>query len=51
LESLNKPRPAKLAKKIDFEKTVAESAKNLRSVVERCTPAPEVRADEPEGAD
>ncbi len=38
---------AKLAKKIDFEKSVAESAKNLRSVVDRCTPAPEVRSDEP----
>jgi HK97 family phage major capsid protein len=46
LESLNK-RAGEVAKKIDFEKTVAESAKNLRSVVERCTPAPEVRADEP----
>lgn len=38
---------AKLAKKIDFEKSVAESAKNLRAVVDRCAPAPEVRADEP----
>ncbi len=38
---------AKLAKKIDFEKSVVESAKSLRSVVDRCTPAPEVRADEP----
>lgn len=46
LESLNK-RAGDLAKKIDFEKSVAESAKNLRSVVERCTPAPEVRAAEP----
>ena len=46
LESLNK-RAGEVAKKIDFEKSVADSAKNLRSVVERCTPAPEVRADEP----
>ena len=38
---------AKLAKKIDFEKSVADSALKLRSVVDRCTPAPEVRADEP----
>jgi HK97 family phage major capsid protein len=41
LETLNK-RAGDLAKKIDFEKTVAESAKSLRSVVERCSPAPEV---------
>lgn len=40
LETLNK-RAGELAKKVDFEKSVAESAKNLRSVVERCTPAPE----------
>jgi HK97 family phage major capsid protein len=46
LESLTADA-AKLAKKIDFEKSVIESAKNLRSVVDRCTPAPEVRADEP----
>jgi HK97 family phage major capsid protein len=46
LETLNK-RAGDLAKKIDFEKSVVESAKNLRSVVDRCTPAPEVRADEP----
>jgi HK97 family phage major capsid protein len=32
---------SKLSKKIDFEKNVAESAKNLRAVVDRCTPAPE----------
>jgi HK97 family phage major capsid protein len=38
---------AKLAKKIDFEKSVADSALKLRSVVDRCTPAAEVRADEP----
>lgn len=41
LETLNK-RAGELAKKIDFEKSVAESAKSLRSVVERCAPAPEV---------
>ena len=41
LEQLNK-RADGLAKKIDFEKSVADSAKNLRSVVERCAPAPEV---------
>ena len=41
LETLNK-RAGDLSKKIDFEKTVVDSAKNLRSVVERCTPAPEV---------
>ena len=41
LETLNADA-AKLAKKIDFEKSVAESAKNLRSVVDRCSPAPEV---------
>ena len=35
LEQLNK-RADGLAKKIDFEKSVADSAKNLRSVVERC---------------
>jgi HK97 family phage major capsid protein len=46
LESLTADA-AKLAKKIEFEKSVLESAKNLRSVVDRCTPAPEVRADEP----
>ena len=41
LETLNK-RAGDLSKKIDFEKTISDSAKNLRSVVERCTPAPEV---------
>ncbi len=46
LIDLNK-RAEELTAKIDFEKKVAESAKNLRSVVDRCTPAPEVRADEP----
>ena len=38
---------AKLSKKIEFENSVVESAKNLRSVVDRCAPAPEVRASEP----
>lgn len=46
LIDLNK-RAEELAAKIDFEKKVTDSAKNLRSVVDRCTPAPEVRADEP----
>lgn len=46
LEALNADA-AKLAKRIDFEKSVAESAKSLRSVVERCSPAPEVRAEQP----
>ena len=34
-----------LATSIDFESKVAESAKNLRSVAERCSPAPEVREE------
>ena len=46
LIDLNK-RAEELTAKIDFEKKVVESAKSLRSVVERCTPAPEVRAEEP----
>ena len=46
LIDLNK-RADELTAKIDFEKKVVESAKNLRSVVERCSPAPEVRAEEP----
>ena len=45
LEQLTK-RAGDLAKKIDFEKSVAESAKSLRAVVDRCTPAPEVRSEE-----
>ena len=45
-EDLNK-RAEELTAKINFEKKVVESAKSLRSVVERCTPAPEVRAEEP----
>jgi HK97 family phage major capsid protein len=40
LIDLNK-RADELTAKIDFEKKVVESAKNLRSVVERCSPAPE----------
>jgi HK97 family phage major capsid protein len=47
LETLNK-RAGELAKKIDFEKSVAESAKNLRTVVERCAPAPEVTEERSE---
>ena len=35
-----------LAGQIDFEAKVAESVANLRSVAERCSPAPEVRAEE-----
>jgi HK97 family phage major capsid protein len=40
LIDLNK-RAEELTTKIDFEKKVVDSAKNLRSVVERCSPAPE----------
>lgn len=47
LETLNK-RAGELAKKIDFERSVAESAKSLRSVVERCAPAPEVTEERSE---
>jgi HK97 family phage major capsid protein len=36
-----------LAGQIDFEAKVAESVANLRSVAERCSPAPEVRAEQP----
>ena len=39
-------RAQKLAASIDFEVKVVESAKNLRSVAERCSPAPEVRSVE-----
>jgi HK97 family phage major capsid protein len=39
-------RAQKLAASIDFELKVVESAKNLRSVAERCSPAPEVRSVE-----
>jgi HK97 family phage major capsid protein len=38
-------RAQKLTGQIDFESKVAESAKNLRSVAERCSPAPEVREE------
>jgi len=38
-------RAAKLAGDIDFEAKVADAAKNLRSVAERCSPAPEVREE------
>jgi HK97 family phage major capsid protein len=47
LIDLNK-RADELTAKIDFEKKVAESAKNLRSVVERCSPAPEVKEERSE---
>ena len=47
LETLNK-RAGELAKKIDFEKSVADSAKSLRSVVDRCAPAPEVTEERSE---
>lgn len=40
-------RAQKLAADIDFEAKVVESAKNLRSVAERCSPAPEVRDERP----
>jgi len=38
-------RATKLAGEIDFEVKVVESAKNLRSVTERSSPAPEVREE------
>ena len=47
LIDLNK-RADELTAKIDFEKKVVESAKNLRSVVERCSPAPEVTEERSE---
>ena len=40
-------RACKLAGQIAFEDKVAESAKNLRAVADRCTPAPEVREAAP----
>ena len=49
LETLNADA-AKLAKKIDFEKSVADSAKSLRAVVERCAPASEVVEERSEKA-
>lgn len=36
----------KLSKKIAFEKSVVEAGNSLRSVVDRCTPAPEARSEE-----
>ncbi len=47
LIDLNK-RADELTAKIDFEKKVVESAKNLRSVVERCSPAPEATEERSE---
>jgi HK97 family phage major capsid protein len=47
LIDLNK-RADELTAKIDFEKKVAESAKNLRSVVDRCSPAPEATEERSE---
>ena len=47
LIDLNK-RADELTARIDFEKKVVESAKNLRSVVERCSPAPEVKEERSE---
>jgi HK97 family phage major capsid protein len=38
-------RAQKLATDIDFESKVVESAKQLRTVAERCSPAPEVREE------
>lgn len=40
-------RAQKLAASIEFETKVVESAKNLRSVADRCSPAPEVRDAKP----
>jgi HK97 family phage major capsid protein len=47
LIDLNK-RADELTAKIDFEKKVVESAKNLRSVVDRCSPAPEATEERSE---
>jgi HK97 family phage major capsid protein len=47
LIDLNK-RADELTAKIDFEKKVVESAKNLRAVVDRCAPAPEVTEERSE---
>jgi HK97 family phage major capsid protein len=49
LEDMNQ-RADKLAKDIEFEKKVAESAKSLRAVVDRCAPAPEVTEERSEKA-
>jgi len=43
-------RAESLTKEIDFEKRIADSAANLRSVVDRCTPAPEPIAKEERAA-
>lgn len=40
-------RANKLAGQIDFEAKVSESARNLKAVAERCSPAPEARDAEP----
>jgi len=47
LIDLNK-RADELTARIDFEKKVVESAKNLRSVVDRCSPAPEATEERSE---
>jgi HK97 family phage major capsid protein len=39
-------RAEKVASRIDFEKKVADAGVNLRSVVDRCAPAPEAVAEE-----
>ena len=49
LEQLTK-RGDDLAKKIEFEKTVSEKVKGLRTVVDRCAPAPEVAEERSEKA-
>ena len=49
LIDLNK-RADELTAKIDFERKVVESAKNLRSVVDRCSPAPEATEERSEKA-
>lgn len=46
LKSLTE-RAQELTGRIEFESKVADSAKNLRAVADRCTPAPEVVKDEP----
>jgi HK97 family phage major capsid protein len=47
LIDLNK-RADELTARIEFEKKVVESAKNLRSVVDRCSPAPEATEERSE---
>jgi HK97 family phage major capsid protein len=49
LEDMNK-RAGEIASKIEFEKKVAESAKSLRAVVDRCAPAAEVTEERSEKA-